>query len=183
VKKARAAPESEEEAGDPKTPARASNPKVRPVPVSERSVGNGTRVGGGALSEEALLELRAPLGSMARNFRKLVAQNAEFLEEFRRSQSTQMDLIANLCTSLREVPYQLHLRNLGLEASGRDTSDVSESVQQAPKLTDSSEVGVQVGVEEVAEETEIPGVAEVTDVAENVGTENVGGGDETMGDA
>jgi hypothetical protein len=186
VKKVRVVPESEEEAGEPKTPARANNPKAKSVPVMGRSDGNGKRVGSGvpenrATSEGASLDLRAPLVSMARNFQKLVAQNTEFLEGFHRSQNTQLDLIANLCTSLCEVPYQLHLRNMGLEeAKDRNTSEMSESVQQALKLTESAEIGIQVVPEEVAENSEIPEVAEVT---KKVGMENVGGEDETMEDA
>jgi hypothetical protein len=187
VKKVQVIPESEEEAGEPKTPARANNPKAESVPVAGRSDGNGTRVGSRVISEEALLDLRAPLVSMARNFRRLVCQNAEFLEEFTRSQNIQRDLIANLCTPLREVPYQLHLRNMGLEeAKGRNTSEVSESVQQVPELIAGMEVGIQVGPEEVVESPEIPEVAEVaenTEVTEKVGTEGAGGEDETMKDA
>jgi hypothetical protein len=119
--------------------------------------------------------------SMARNFRRTVAQQAELLEEFQRSQNILLDLVANLCTSLREIPYQLHVRNAGLEEAGsRGASEVSESVQQAPKFTESAEVGVQ------AENTDLPEVAEVAEnaeVTENVGAEVAGGEDETMEDA
>jgi hypothetical protein len=155
VKKAGVVPESEEEAGGPKTPAKANNPKAK-----GKSDGNRDRVGSGipknrVVSEGTSTDLRAPLVSIARNFRKLVAQNAEFLEEFCRSQNTQLDLIANPCTSLREVPYQLHIRSLGLEeVGGRNTSEVSESMQQAPKFTESVDIPEVAEVAENAEVTE-----------------------------
>jgi hypothetical protein len=186
VKKARVVPESEAEAGEPKTPARANHPKVKSILVVGRSNGNGDWVGSGvpkdrAMSEGTSPDLRVPLVSMACNFRKLVAQNAEFLEEIRKVQNTQLDLIANLCMSLREFPYQLHLRNMGLEeANDRNTLEVSGSVQQALTLTESAEVGIQVVSEEVEDNSEIPEVAEV---AEKVGMEGAGGEDETMEDA
>jgi hypothetical protein len=179
VKKARVALESEEEAGEPKTPAKARTPKVK-----GRSDGNGDRVGAGEVgraSEEVLLQLKVPLMSMARNFRRTVAQQAELLEEFQGSQNILLDLVDNLGTYLREIPYQLHVRNTGLEEAGsRGTSEVLESVQQAPKFTESAEVGVQ------AESTDIPEVAEIAgnvEVTENVGVEVAGGEEETMEDA
>jgi hypothetical protein len=121
---------------------------------------------------------------MARNFRRAVAQQAELLEEFHRSQNTLLDLVANLCTSLHEIPYQLHVRNTVLEQGGT-SSEVSDSVQQVPKLVERSEVGIQTE-SEVAEGLESAGNGEVqvnSGVPEDVGTEDVGGEDETMKDA
>jgi hypothetical protein len=114
----------------------------------------------------------------------LVAQNAEFLDEFRKVQNTQLDLIANLCMSLREVPYQLHLRNMVLEeAKDRNLSESSESAHQVPELVAGTEVGVQVESAEVVEVVEVAEVAENTEVAEEVGMEGAGGEVETMKDA
>jgi hypothetical protein len=179
VKKAWVAPESEEEAGQPRTPAKARNPKAK-----RSSDGNGDRVGDrevGRASVEALQQLKVPLMSMARNARRAVSQHVELLEEFQRSQNILLDLVANLCTLLREIPYQLHVRNEGLEETGsQGTSEVSESVQQAPKLIESAEVGVQAGNTDIPEIAEVAGNAEVV---EKVGTEGVGREDETMEDA
>jgi hypothetical protein len=156
--------------------------------VKGRSDGNGDRVGAGEVgraSEEALLQLKVPLMSMARNARGSVSQHAELLEEFQRSQNILLDLVTNLCTSLCEIPYQLHMRNNMLEQGGM-SSEVSDSIQQVPKLVERSEVGIQVesaDVPEIAEVPEVVEVAENTEVVEKVGTEGAGGEDETMEDA
>jgi hypothetical protein len=128
-----------------------------------------------------------PLMSMARNARRSVSQHAELLEEFQRSQNILLDLVANLCSSLREIPYQLHVCNTGLEETGsQGTSEVSESVQQAPKYIESAEVGVQAENTDIPEVAEVAGNAEVvenTEVAGGVGTEGAGREDERMEDA
>jgi hypothetical protein len=130
---------------------------------------------------EALQQLKVPLMSMARNAQRSVSQHAELLEEFQRSQNILLDLVANLCSLLREIPYQLHVRNAGFEETGsQGTSEVSELVQQAPKYIESVEVGVQAENTEVVEVAEVAGNAEV---AERVRTEGAGREDETMDDA
>jgi hypothetical protein len=185
LKKAWITGDSEEETVGPKTPA-----ETKTVPVTESFGRNGSRVGNtglvsGVVSEAASLQLMAPLIDMAKSLRRVERQNSEFREEILKAQNTELDFLANLCGSLREVSYQLHLGNI-LREQGRDgdSSDVSESIQQVARVGEDADVGVQPEVakeNEVVESTEVPERSEV--VTEKVGSENVGGDCETVGDA
>jgi hypothetical protein len=118
LKKMRVIRDSEEEAGEPTMPVKAEAPKAKSVPVAGNSSGSGVRVGSGGTGNGVALEdasLRAPLVDLAHNLRRVIRQNAEFREEFSKAQHTQMDLLANLCGSMREISYQLHLRNIMFE--------------------------------------------------------------------
>jgi hypothetical protein len=157
------------------------------MPVAGRSDEHEDRVGNGVASEDAILHLRAPLADMARNLRRIVAHNAEFREEFEKTSRALLDMFANLCGSMREVSYQLHLRTLMAEQAQEGAqSEVSESIQQVARVGEGAEVGIQVETEAVVENTEVAENAEVAEdaeVAENVGTEKLVGEDETMEDA
>jgi hypothetical protein len=185
LKKARITGDSEEETVGPKTPA-----KAKTIPVTESFGKSGSRVGNtgsvsGVVSEAASLQLLAPLIDMAKSLRRVECQNSEFQEEILKARNTELDLLTNLCGSMCEVSYQLHLGNI-LREQGRDggRSDVSESIQQVARVGEDADVGVQLEVAketEVVESTEVPERSEV--VTEKVGAENVGGEGETMEDA
>jgi hypothetical protein len=185
VKKAWIVRDSEEEmVGNLKSPVKENFSKAKSVPVTGKSDGNGVWVGSGVpgtgvMSEEMILELRAL--DMARNLRRVVRQNVEFREELLKVRNTQLDLLGNLCGSLQEISYQLHLHNAILEkAQEENQSEVLQSIQQVVRLGEGTEVGVQVEVAEEPENAENAGNVEVT---EDVGTGNVGGEDEMMKEA
>jgi hypothetical protein len=197
VKKAWVIRDSSEEVGNGKTPVKMKIPlvKVRSLLVAGPSGGNRVQVGSGVpgntgVSEAASLQLMAPLLDMTWSLRRVVQQGAEFLEEFNKSQNTQLDLLENLCSSMWEISYQLHLCNILSEwAQGGDGSEVSEGIQQVAKLgedgnvVESAEVGVQVGTVEVVEDSEMVENVENAEVTEKVRMENKGNDDEMMKDA
>jgi hypothetical protein len=181
LKKARVIPDSEEKAGELTTPFKNKVPKAKSVPATGKSNRSGNQVGSGVVSEDMILHLRVPLVDMTRNLRRVVAHNAESGEEFERTLRILLDLLANLCGSMCEISYQLHMRNVMVDqAQDGDQSEVSESIQQVARWGEGAEVGIQVEPEEVAENSE---VVENAEVMEKVGMENAGGEDETMEDA
>jgi hypothetical protein len=185
VKKARVDRDSLEEA-EVLPRRRLPIAKPKSTPGAGVSGGSGAQVrsgglGNGGLSEAASLQLMVPLLDMTQSLRRVVQQNMEFLEEFNKAQNTQLDLLANLCSSMREISYQLHLHNVLFErVQVGDCSEVSEQIQQVAKLgedgnvMENTEIGVQVGPVEVLEDMEM------AENAEDVGTENAGNEHETM---
>jgi hypothetical protein len=142
----------------------------------------GVQVGSGVLGngvlEAASLQLMAPLLDMTQSLRRVVRQIVEFREEFNKAQNTQLDLLANLCSSMREISYQLHLRNVLFKQVQVGTGlEVFEGIQQVVKLgedrgeAETVEVGVAVVPVEVVENAE---------VADDVGAEKVGNEDKMM---
>jgi hypothetical protein len=103
-----------------KSPVKVTVPKAKSIPVAGNSGGSGVA------SDDAVL--RMPPVNMARNLRRVVVHNTEFQVEFNQAQHMQLDLLANLCGTMREISSQLHLQNILFEkAQGRVDSEVSES--------------------------------------------------------